>query len=207
LLFPELCALHPVSLYAVLHVDGKRPVRYDVTLACKQLAEADPVLGALIERAGPYTLKLKSQHSPFEALLESIIYQQLHGKAAATILKRLLTSFGEIHPSPEHLLQAPDEMLRAAGLSRGKMLALRDLAAKTIDGTVPTLTQIRRMPDAEIVERLTEVRGIGPWTVEMLLMFRLGRPDVLPSRLRSTQRLRTHLQAPAKGTNPSTPKC
>ena len=172
------CTLFPCTLFFMS--DGKRPVRYDVTLACKQLAEADPVLGALIERAGPYTLKLKSQHSPFEALLESIIYQQLHGKAAATILKRLLTSFGEIHPSPEHLLQAPDEMLRAAGLSRGKMLALRDLAAKTIDGTVPTLTQIRRMPDAEIVERLTEVRGIGPWTVEMLLMFRLGRPDVLP---------------------------
>jgi DNA-3-methyladenine glycosylase II len=160
--------------------DGRRAVRYDAALACQQLTEADPKLGQLIERAGPFTLKLKSQHSPFEALLESIIYQQLHGKAAAAILRRLLTAFGELHPAPEHLLQAPDDMLRGVGLSASKAKALRDLAAKTIDGTVPTLTAIRRMSDDEIVERLTQVRGIGTWTVEMLLIFRLGRPDVLP---------------------------
>ncbi|HEY6447721.1 MAG TPA: DNA-3-methyladenine glycosylase 2 family protein [Acidobacteriaceae bacterium] len=162
-------------------VDGRRAVRYDAALACRQLAESDLRLGQLIERAGPFLLKLKSQHSPFEALLESIIYQQLHGKAAAAILKRLLTAFGELHPAPEHLLQAPDDMLRACGLSASKTKALRDLAAKTIDGTVPTLTAIRRMPDQEIVDRLTEVRGIGSWTVEMLLIFRLGRPDVFPA--------------------------
>lgn len=160
--------------------DGRRPVRYDVKLALEQLAQADPRLGQLIARAGSYALRLKSSHSPFEALLESIIYQQLHGKAAAAILKRLLTLFGDLHPSPEHLLLASDEALRSAGLSGSKVLALRDLAAKTIDGTVPTLTRIRRMPDGEIIERLTAVRGIGPWTVEMLLIFRLGRPDVLP---------------------------
>jgi DNA-3-methyladenine glycosylase II len=160
--------------------DGRRSVRYDAALACRQLAAADPKLGGLIHRAGPFTLKLKSQHSPFEALLESIIYQQLHGKAAAAILRRLLTSFGELHPTPEHLLQAPEDQMRACGLSASKLKALRDLAAKTIDGTVPTLVQIRRMPDDEIVERLTEVRGIGQWTVEMLLIFRLGRPDVFP---------------------------
>ncbi len=160
--------------------DGRRAVRYDAPRACKELAAADPKLGQLIQRAGPFTLKLKSQHSPFEALLESIIYQQLHGKAAATILKRLLTSFGELHPTPEHLLQAPDDLLRAAGLSASKAKALRDLAAKTIDGTVPTLAAIRRMSDDEIIERLTQVRGIGTWTVQMLLIFRLGRPDVLP---------------------------
>jgi DNA-3-methyladenine glycosylase II len=160
--------------------DGRRIPRYDATLACKELTEADPVLGQLIERAGPYTVKLKSQHSPFEALLESIIYQQLHGKAAAAILKRLLTFFGELHPAPEHILAAPDDRLRGCGLSANKLLALRDLAAKTLDGTVPTLTQIRRMPDQEIIDRLTAVRGIGVWTVEMLLIFRLGRPDVLP---------------------------
>jgi DNA-3-methyladenine glycosylase II len=161
-------------------VDGRRAVRYDAEQACQELAEADPKLGALIERAGPFVLKLKSQHSPFEALLESIIYQQLHGKAAAAILARLLTAFGELHPAPEHLLQAPDDMLRGVGLSASKTKALRDLAAKTIDGTVPTLAQIRRMPDEEIVKRLTEVRGIGVWTVEMLLIFRLGRADVFP---------------------------
>ncbi len=160
-------------------VDGRRSVRYDSTLACRQLAEADPKLGLLITRV-PFALKLKSQHSPFEALLESIIYQQLHGKAAAAILRRLLTAFGELHPSPEHLLQAPDDVLRACGLSASKTKALHDLAAKTLDGTVPTLTQIRRLPDEEIIARLTEVRGIGVWTVQMLLIFRLGRPDVLP---------------------------
>ena len=167
-------------LYAVPVIDGRRPVRYDADLACRQLAEADPKLGELIQRAGPFLLRLKSQHSPFEALLESIIYQQLHGKAAAAILKRLLTAFGEIHPAPEHLLQAPDDLLRSVGLSASKTKALRDLAAKTIDGTVPTVAQIRRMPDDQIIARLTEVRGIGTWTVEMLLIFRLGRPDVFP---------------------------
>jgi len=161
--------------------DGRRVPRYDIARAREELAAADPVLGRLIEQAGPFTLRLKSQHSPFEALLESIIYQQLHGKAAAAILKRLLTYFGELHPSPEILLSAPDEQLRGCGLSANKLLALRDLAKKTIDGTVPTLQQIRRMSDAEIIERLTSVRGIGQWTVEMLLIFRLGRPDVLPA--------------------------
>ena len=161
-------------------VGGRRAVRYDSALALSALAAADPKLGSLIQRVGPFTLKLKSQHSPFEALLESIIYQQLHGKAAAAILKRLLTAFGELHPAPELLLQAPDDMLRACGLSAGKTKALRDLAAKTLDGTVPTLTAIRRMSDQEIIERLTAVRGVGTWTVQMLLIFRLGRPDVLP---------------------------
>jgi DNA-3-methyladenine glycosylase II len=160
--------------------DGRRLPRYDTTLACKELAEADPVLGQLIERVGPVTFRLKSQHSPFEALLEAIIYQQLHGKAAAAILKRLLTYFGDLHPAPEHILAAPEDRLRACGLSANKLLALRDLSAKTLDGTVPTLTQIRRLPDQEIIDRLTAVRGVGVWTVEMLLIFRLGRPDVFP---------------------------
>jgi DNA-3-methyladenine glycosylase II len=162
-------------------VDGRRAVRYDSALALSALAAADPKLGSLIQRVGPFTLKLKSQHSPFEALLESIIYQQLHGKAAAAILKRLLTAFGELHPAPELLLQAPDDMLRACGLSAGKTKALRDLAAKTLDGTVPTLARIRRMSDEAIIEHLTQVRGIGKWTVEMFLIFRLGRPDILPT--------------------------
>jgi DNA-3-methyladenine glycosylase II len=160
--------------------DGRRPVRYDSALACRELAEADPKLGRLIAAAGPFTLQVKSSHSPFEALLEAIIYQQLHGKAAAAILRRLLGLFGDLHPAPEHILAMPEERLRSVGVSQGKLLALRDLAAKTIDGTVPSLARIRRMSDEEILEHLTQVRGIGQWTVEMLLIFRLGRPDVLP---------------------------
>ncbi|MFT4114864.1 DNA-3-methyladenine glycosylase family protein [Silvibacterium sp.] len=160
--------------------DGRRAPRYDVAQACRELAEADPKLGELIARVGPFTVKLKSQHSPFEALVEAIVYQQLHGKAAAAILKRLITYFGEYHPTPEQVLVAPDEALRGCGLSAAKLLAIRDLATKTLNGTVPTLTQIRRLSDEEILERLTSVRGIGPWTVEMLLIFRLGRPDIFP---------------------------
>ena len=159
---------------------GLRPVRYDVALALQQLAATDAKLGALIEHVGPFKLRVKSTHSPFEALLEAILYQQLHANAARAILGRLLSLFGDIHPAPEQLLAVPDEMLRAAGLSQGKLLSLRDLAAKTLDGTVPPLATIRRLSDMEIVERLSRVRGIGTWTAEMLLMFRLGRPDVFP---------------------------
>ncbi len=163
-----------------------RSPRYNVALALSELAAADPELGLLVARAGPFTLRLGSQETPFEALVESIIYQQLHGKAAAAIHGRLLASFASLaaldeHPSPEELLECPNEQLRAAGLSRNKILALRDLAAKTLDGTVPTLGRIRRMSDEAIVEHLTQVRGIGAWTVHMMLIFRLGRPDILPT--------------------------
>jgi DNA-3-methyladenine glycosylase II len=162
-----------------------RAPRYDSVAALTHLSAADPKLGRLIERAGPFTLRLASSQSPFEALVESIIYQQLHGKAAATIHRRMLESFHDIcgigiHPSAQDLLDCPNEQLRSAGLSYNKMLALRDLAAKTLDGTVPGLARIRRMSDEDIIEHLTQVRGIGRWTVEMFLMFRLGRPDVLP---------------------------
>ncbi len=170
-------------------MDGTRPPRYDRALAVAELSERDAKLGRLIERAGPFTLRLPGAQSPFEALLRSIIYQQLHGKAAAAIHAKLLASFNEpglpaelgAHPSAQHILEAPNEQLRAAGLSHNKALAVRDLAAKTVDGTVPTLGRIQRMTDAAIVEHLTQVRGIGVWTVQMMLMFRLGRPDVLPT--------------------------
>jgi DNA-3-methyladenine glycosylase II len=172
-------------------LNAPRPPRYDHRQACLDLAAGDPKLARLIERAGPFTMRLSSSQSPFQALVESIIYQQLHGKAAATIHRRLLESFQPLcgpgnrpttlaHPEPHHLLECPNEQLRAAGLSHNKALALRDLAAKTIDGTVPTLARIRRMSDEAIIEHLTQVRGIGRWTVEMLLIFRLGRPNVLP---------------------------
>src|SRR6185437_2359136 len=122
-------------------LNSPRPPRYDSALACKELAAADPKLGRLIERAGPFTLRVSSTQTPFEALVESIFYQQFHGKAAATIHRRLLEGFPPIcclnHPSAQHLLDTPSEQLRAAGLSQNKSLALRDLAAKTVDGTVP----------------------------------------------------------------------
>jgi DNA-3-methyladenine glycosylase II len=160
---------------------GLRPVRYDTVLALEQLANADAKLGALIARVGPFALRVKSAHSPFEALLEAILHQQLHANAAKAILGRLLAGFGDLHPRPEQLLAAPEEMLLAAGLSRSKLLSLRDLAARTLDGTVPSLAVIRRLSDEEIIERLGRVRGIGTWTAEMLLIFRLGRPDVFPA--------------------------
>jgi len=156
---------------------GKLP--FDPKKAVAHLKSADPKLGELIDRAGPFSLRIDSSVTPFEALLESILYQQLHGKAAATIHRRVREYFGG-DPTPKLLLETPDEILRGAGVSRNKILALKDLAARTIDGTVPSHSVIAKMPDADIVERLTEVRGIGPWTVEMLLIFRLGRPDVLP---------------------------
>ncbi len=192
-----------------------RPPAYDTVAAISALSAADPKLARLIERTGPFTLKLATTTSPFEALLESIIYQQLHGKAAAAIHAKLLRSFAEpphpdqipdlartipgapgstapsstlgssgpLHPHPtaQHILDAPNEQLRAAGLSHNKALSLRDLAAKTLDGTVPTLARIRRMADGDIIDHLTQVRGIGEWTVQMFLIFRLGRPDVLPT--------------------------
>ncbi len=162
-----------------------RKLPYDAQQAVQALSAADPKLAKLIERAGPFTLKLPAQQSPFEALLRSILYQQLHGKAAAAIHAKLLASFEPVcglgeHPSAQHVLDCPNEQLRGAGLSGNKSLAIRDLAAKTVDGTVPTLAQIGKMPDEDIIEHLTQVRGIGRWTVEMFLMFRLGRPDVLP---------------------------
>jgi DNA-3-methyladenine glycosylase II len=150
--------------------------------AIKHLCRADPVLGKLIRRTGPCTLKPKHRRSPYEVLVTSVTYQQLNGSAAATILGRVKALFPETRfPSPQHLLEAPEERLRAAGLSRAKTLAIKDIAAKAVDGTVPTRRTLQRMTDEEIVERLTSLRGVGPWTVEMLLIFNLGREDVLPA--------------------------
>ncbi len=152
---------------------------FDHEEAISHLRAADAKLAALIDRVGPFTMKLDTWSSPFESLVESILYQQLHGKAAATIHRRVREFFGG-DPTPQLLLDAPEERLRACGVSGNKIKAMRDLAAKTLDGTVPTYAAIRKMPSEEIIRRLTEVRGIGPWTVEMLLIFRMGRPDVLP---------------------------
>lgn len=164
----------------MIHKARGRKLPFDTVTAIAHLKAKDAKLGALIDRAGEFTLRLSPAPSPFESLLESILYQQLHGKAAATIHRRMREYFGGDDPKPQLLLDTPDEPLRAAGVSGNKIKALRDLATKTLDGTVPSHAVIGKMSDAEIVERLTAVRGIGPWTVEMLLIFRMGRPDVLP---------------------------
>src|SRR5580658_3574163 len=163
----------------MIHNGRSRKLPFDPDEAVKHLRASDAKLAALIDCAGPFTLRLQNTTSPFESLLESILYQQLHGKAAATIHRRVREYFGG-DPSPQLLIDTPDEPLRAAGVSGNKIKALKDLAAKTLDGTVPTHAAIKKLSDAEIIERLTAVRGIGAWTVEMLLIFRLGRPDVLP---------------------------
>ena len=163
--------------------NGRRKLPYDPEEALAHLRTSDAKLGALIDRAGEFRLKLGHTGTPFTSLLESILYQQLNGKAAATIHRRVLLIYGglePVDPHPQALLDTPEELLRAAGVSGNKIKALKDLAARALDGTVPTHKAILKMPDEEIIQRLTEVRGIGSWTVEMLLIFRLGRPDILP---------------------------
>jgi DNA-3-methyladenine glycosylase II len=154
---------------------------YDPDVACRHLTAADPRLGALIARAGTFTMRPEPTQSLFGALVESIVYQQLSGKAAETILGRVIALYRPRRfPRPVDILETPIERLRAAGLSAAKAAAVKDLATRTLEGTVPSMARVRRMSDEEIIERLTTVRGIGRWTVEMLLLFRLGRPDVLP---------------------------
>jgi DNA-3-methyladenine glycosylase II len=141
---------------------------YDPDEAIQYLASVDTTLGRLIKRAGTFEMQLHRLHNPFEALARNIIYQQLHGNAAAAIHQRVLTLCGKKKLHPQDILAASEESLRGAGLSGSKLAALKDLAAKTLDGTVPTLTQMRSMRDEAIIEHLTQVRGIGRWTVEML---------------------------------------
>ncbi len=156
-------------------------LNYEPSEAIAALSAADKRLAALIRRVGDFKLEANKMDDTFQTLLRAIVYQQLSGKAAATIHGRVIAAFGtRKRVVPERLIDASEAEMRAVGLSRNKVLAAKDLAVKSLDGTVPTLTKLRRMSDEEIVERLTSVRGIGVWTVEMLLMFRLGRPDVLP---------------------------
>jgi 3-methyladenine DNA glycosylase/8-oxoguanine DNA glycosylase len=153
----------------------------DPTVACRHLSEADPLLAALIERVGEFTLRPPPTMSLFAALLCSIIHQQLSGGAALTIQGRVIALFApKRFPTPQDIVSVAPERLRGAGLSAAKTAALRDLALRTMDGTVPRMARARRLGDEAIIERLTLVRGVGRWTAEMLLLFRLGRPDVLP---------------------------
>ena len=147
--------------------------------AVEALRRADPRLARVIDAAGPCTLA-PTTWTPFQALLRSIVFQQLSTKAATTILHRVLALFGEGFPSPADILAAPEETLRGAGLSANKLRSVRDLAEKTLAGVVPTREALACLDDEAIIAHCTQVRGAGRWTVEMMLMFHLGRPDVLP---------------------------
>jgi len=154
---------------------------FDLSTAMNHLTAKDEKLAELIAATLPFQMDADPLQSPYEALLESIAYQSISGKAAATIFGRVkaLSATGRA-PTPQEMLKLRKPVLRKAGLSGAKILAMKDLAQKTIDGIVPSLEQAERLSDEELVERLVSVRGIGAWTVEMFLIFRLGRPDVLP---------------------------
>jgi 3-methyladenine DNA glycosylase/8-oxoguanine DNA glycosylase len=154
---------------------------FDLAAAVAHLSDCDPCLANLIQDLLPFDPGIDHTQSPYDALLESIAYQSISGKAAATIFARVKALSGNGRPpSPEQMLKLRTSTLRKAGLSGAKVLAMKDLANKTIDGIVPTREQAEKMSDAELIERLDSVRGIGAWTVEMFLIFNLGRPDVLP---------------------------
>ncbi len=156
------------------------PQQPEWSTAVEHLSAADTKLAAFITQVGPCTIEIPHHFSIFFSLARSIVYQQLAGAAAAAIMGRVEALFPKGRMTPKNLLNTSDASLRAAGLSQNKLAALRDLAAKCLDGTVPTKRALARMADEEIIERISQVRGIGRWTVEMMLIFRLGRPNVLP---------------------------
>ena len=159
---------------------GDGALGFDTELAVAHLRASDPTMARVIDEVGPFGMRIRPAPSVFAALLRSIVNQQLNGKAAAAIYARVCALFPRGCPTAGRLLRTSEERLRGAGLSRSKLLSLRDLAQKAEDGAIPTLDEIANMADETIIERLSEVRGIGRWSAEMLLMFRLGRPDVLP---------------------------
>ena len=149
--------------------------------AMLHLSEADPRFAALIRRVGRPKLSVDRGRDLYEALVRAIAHQQLHGKAAEAILGRFLALYSEPgFPAPERVLETKEETLRACGFSAAKLASIRDICARTLDGTVPTRRRATKLSDDELIERLTIIRGVGRWTVEMLLIFTLGRPDVLP---------------------------
>ncbi len=149
--------------------------------ALKHLSAVDPVMARLIREIGPCRLEPEPRRSSFQSLILAVAHQQLHAKAASNILGRFKKLFpGRRFPKPEDLAQVTDEQIRACGFSYSKIAAIRDITEKTLSGAVPNSRQIVKLADEAIIDRLTEVRGVGRWTVEMLLIFQLGRPDVLP---------------------------
>ncbi|HEY8490931.1 MAG TPA: DNA-3-methyladenine glycosylase [Dehalococcoidia bacterium] len=151
--------------------------QFDVEEAVRHLRAADPVLARIVGAVGPFAMAIRPD--PYQMLVRAIQYQQITGRAAAAIERRFHELYGGAPPEPAALLATPDEALRGAGLSRQKIAYLRDLAARALDGTLDT-SDLHRLPDEEVIRRVTLVKGIGRWTAEMLLMFCLGRPDVLP---------------------------
>ncbi len=161
--------------------EGDGVFGFDPDVAVAHLRDADPVLAKLIDEVGPFRMRLLGARSIFVALAEAIVYQQLNGKAAASIFARVCALFPVAQGlTPELILRTSDQKLRGAGLSNSKLLSIKDLARKAVGGDIPTLAEAHRMVDEELIERLTQVRGIGRWTVEMLLISRLGRADVWP---------------------------
>lgn len=161
---------------------GAVPLGYDPAAAARHLVTVEPRLVPIVEAVGPPSYVPRGG-TPFDALLRAICYQQLNGKAAATIHGRVLAALGTPEggaSDPAALLNQPEEALRACGLSRAKTAAVHDLARKTMEGTVPSLDDLHALDDEAVIRRLVLVRGVGPWTVEMLLLFTLGRPDVWP---------------------------
>ena len=150
------------------------------TIAVRHLSKVDPVMRELIRRVGPCGLEVRN-HSPFETLVRAIAHQQIHGRAAQAILGRFIALFpGRRFPTPADIAAVPARKMRRAGFSRGKIRAIKHIARRARAGFVPTRAACHRLSDEEIIERLTELHGVGQWTVEMLLLFTLGRPDVLP---------------------------
>src|SRR5579864_4635008 len=160
---------------------NQSPLPFDLAAAVNHLSSCDPCIARLVQEAIPFDPDIDHNQSPYESLLEAIAYQSISGKAAATIYARIkaLSANGG-PPTPREMLQLKTKALRKAGLSGAKILAMKDLAQKTIEGIVPTHDEALKLSDEELIERLVSVRGIGAWTVEMFLIFRLGRPDVLP---------------------------
>lgn len=154
---------------------------YDAAAAVAELGRSDPVLAELMGRVGRIRLSVDDFASPYEALARSILFQQLTGRVARVIHERV-TALGEKgFPTPSELCQLPEDALRQAGVSGAKVRALKDLADKQLQGSIPSRDELAEMDDQEIVERLVQIRGVGVWTVHMLLIFHLGRPDVLPT--------------------------
>ncbi len=160
----------------------KRPIP-SAKKAIRHLSEVDPVLGALIKKVGQVRIELDSDTTVFESLVRSIVYQQIHGKAAAAILTRFKAHFDTDarFPTPHQVLLASDDDLTRVGLSRNKRLAIQDLARKAHEGAIPILEHAQELDDETLIEKFSQVRGIGTWTAQMLLIFTLGRPDVFPS--------------------------